>query len=62
MQENAVLSGTYIDATRKLLELAAYDEAKEWTLLQMKLALYWEQMVPLFVYTKEIEIWPMSCL
>jgi hypothetical protein len=38
MQENAVLSSACADTTRKLLELGQVDEAKEWTLLQMKLA------------------------
>jgi hypothetical protein len=38
IQENAVLSAACADTFRKLLELGAYDEAKEWTLLQIKLA------------------------
>jgi hypothetical protein len=37
MQENAVLSAACSDTIRKLLELEVA-EAKEWTLLQMKLA------------------------
>jgi hypothetical protein len=37
MQENAVLSAVCADPTMKLLEIGVYDEAKEWTLLQMKL-------------------------
>jgi hypothetical protein len=38
MQENAVLSAASADTIRKLLELGEVDEAKEWTLLQMKLS------------------------
>jgi hypothetical protein len=38
MQENAVLSAACADIIRKLLELGEVNEAKEWTLLQMKLA------------------------
>jgi hypothetical protein len=38
MQENAVLSAACADTIRKLLELGNVNEAKEWSLLQMKLA------------------------
>jgi hypothetical protein len=38
IQENAVLSSACADTIRKLLEFNAVDEAKEWTLLQIKLA------------------------
>jgi hypothetical protein len=38
MQENAVLSAACADTIRKLLELGNLNEAKEWFLLQMKLA------------------------